>query len=172
MSTTEEIINSSIEETTKTESPTVKVPEVKVKDPTKKLKNLIILFGFALILALLGILAMYFIMSNNGTKVKVLDEKVKALQQELSNKTGIAEKSQNLESQLKKANDDLAAQSKLVEEATNKAFKAEADLKGNKDRMTKLENDNANLATAASNAKASAANLQARLDNIKSNLGN
>jgi hypothetical protein len=172
MSTTEEIINSTIEESTNKENPTVKVPETKVKDPTKKLKNLIILFGFALILALLGILAMYFIMSNNGTKVKVLDEKVKALQQELSNKTGIAEKSQNLESQLKKANDDLTAQSKLVEEATNKAFKAETDLKANKDRMTKLESDNANLATSASNAKATAANLQARLDNIKSNLGN
>jgi hypothetical protein len=172
MSTTEEIINSSIEEATKTEAPKVKIPEIKVKDPTKKLKNLIILFGFALIIALLGILAMYFIMSNNGTKVKVLDEKVKALQQELSNKTGIAEKSQNLEAQLKKANEDIAGQTKLVEEATNKAFKAEADLKGNKDRMTKLENDNANLATAASNAKATAANLQARLDNIKSNLGN
>jgi hypothetical protein len=172
MSTTEEIINSTIEESTNIETPKAKTPEIKVKDPIKKLKNLVILFGFALIVALLGILIMYFAMKGNSTKVVELNERVSALTAQLNSKTDLADKSTSLEQQLKKANGELASQSKLVEEATNKSFKAEEAVKANKDRMTKLENDNANLATAASNAKATAANLQARLDNIKSNLGN
>jgi septal ring factor EnvC (AmiA/AmiB activator) len=169
MSTTEQIINSVTESTANAENNNSKI---KSKDPVKKLKNLILLFGFALILSLLAIMIMYFMMSGNATKVKDLNERVSALTAQLTSKTDLADKSTTLEQQLKKSNDELIAQTKTLDEAANKVSKSEAELKSFKDKMTALETSNNTLATANTNLKATNSDLQNRIQSIKTSLGN
>jgi hypothetical protein len=168
MSTTEEIINSA---TAETQNATAKLPEISVKDPSKKLKNIVILFGFLLIISLLANMIMYFLVSGNGSKVKVLEEKNTALNNQLVSKSNLADRSQVIEQQLKKATDDLATQVKINEDASSKVLAAEKAVKENKDEMTSLRTKVANSDAQINALKAAKADSEALVANIKKSLG-
>lgn len=168
MSTTEEIINSA---TSQIQNDTVKLPEISVKDPSKKLKNIIILFGFLLIVSLLANMIMYFLVSGNGAKVKTLEERNSALSNQLTSKSNLADRSQVLEQQLKKATDDLAAQQTINEDAASKVLAAEKAVKDNKDELTSLRNKVATSDAQINALKAAKSDSEALVANIKKSLG-
>jgi hypothetical protein len=168
MSTTEEIINSA---TTETQNATAKLPEVTMHNTNKKLKNIIILFGFLLITSLLANMIMYFMISGNGAKVKILEEKNSALGAQLNSKSNLADKSQALEQQLKKSTDDLTAQQKINEDASSKVLAAEKAIKENKDELATLRNKVAASDAQINALKAAKADSEALVANIKKSLG-
>ncbi len=172
MPATEEIINSA---TSQTQSETSKLPEIlskdRAKDPVKKLKNIVILFGFLLIVSLLINMVMYFLVSGNSVKVKTLEEKNTALGNQLASKSNLADRSQVLEQQLKKANDDLSAQQKINEDAATKVLAAEKSVKDNKDELTSLRNKVATSDAQINSLKAAKADSEALVASIKRSLG-
>jgi hypothetical protein len=168
MSTTEEIINSA---TAETQNANAKLPEVTTHNPNKKLKNIIILFGFLLITSLLANMIMYFMVSGNGAKVKALEDRNTALTMQLNSKSNLADRSQVLEQQLTKATDDLAAQVKINEDASSKVLAADKAVKDNKDELTSLRNKVAASDAQINALKAAKADSEALVANIKKSLG-
>jgi small-conductance mechanosensitive channel len=168
MSTTEEIINSV---TSKTQSVESKLPEVNVKDPANKLKNIIILFGFLLIVSLLANMIMYFMVSGNASKVKALEDRNAALTTQLNSKSNLADRSQVLEQQLTKANEDLAAQVKINEDASSKVLAADKAVKDNKEELSSLRNKVAASDAQINALKAAKSDSEALVANIKRSLG-
>jgi DNA repair exonuclease SbcCD ATPase subunit len=168
MSTTEEIINSV---TADTQNATAKMPEIAIKDPSKKLKNIVILFGFLLIASLLTNMVMYFMVSGNGSKNKNLEDKNAALSAQLNSKSNLADRSQVLEQQLQKANEDLAALQKTNDDAASKVLVAEKAIKDNKDELTTLRNKVATSDAQINALKAAKADSEALVANIKKSLG-
>lgn len=168
MSTAEEIINSV---TNETQNATAKMPEIALKNPNKKLKNITILFGFLLIISLLANMIMYFIMYGNSTKVKNLEDRNAALNTQLASKSNLADRSQVLEQQLKKANDDLLTAQKTNEDAASKVLVAEKAIKDNKDELTSLRNKVATSDAQINALKAAKADSEALVANIKKSLG-
>jgi DNA repair exonuclease SbcCD ATPase subunit len=168
MSTTEEIINSA---TTETQNAAAKLPEVSIKNPSKKLKNIVILFGFLLIASLLANMIMYFMVSGNGAKVKTLEDKNSALTAQFNSKSNLADRSQVLEQQLKKATEDLAAQQKISEDAGSKVLTAEKAIKENKDELSSLRTKVAASDAQINALKAAKADSEALVANIKKSLG-
>jgi hypothetical protein len=168
MSTTEEIINSA---TAQTQNAASKLPEIGANNPSKKLKNIIILFGFLLIASLLANMIMYFMVSGNGSKVKVLEDRNAALSNQLASKSNLADRSQVIEQQLKKATDDLAAQVKINEDASSKVLAAEKSVKDNKDELTSLRAKVAASDAQINNLKAAKADAEGAIANIKKSLG-
>jgi hypothetical protein len=168
MSTTEEIINSV---TTETQKATAKLPDIAVKDPSKKLKNIVILFGFLLITSLFVNMGMWFAMSGNSTKVKNLEEQKVALSAQLNSKTNLADRAQVLEQQLKKANDDMAALQKTNDDAASKVLAADKAIKDNKDELATLRTKVATSDAQINALKAAKADSELLLNNIKKSLG-
>jgi septal ring factor EnvC (AmiA/AmiB activator) len=168
MSTTEEIINSA---TAQTQNAASKLPEIGANNPSKKLKNIIILFGFLLIASLLANMIMYFVVSGNGSKVKGLEDRNAALSNQLASKSNLADRSQVIEQQLKKATDDLAAQVKINEDASSKVLAAEKSVKDNKDELTSLRAKVAASDAQINNLKAAKADAEGAIANIKKSLG-
>lgn len=168
MSTTEEIIKSV---TSQSQSATSKLPETNLREPSKKLKNIIILFGFLLIVSLLANMIMYFIVSGNGSKVKALEDRNAALTTQLNSKSNLADRSQVLEQQLNKANEDLTAQLKISEDAASKVLAADKAVKDNKDELTTLRNKVAASDAQINALKAAKSDSEALVANIKKSLG-
>lgn len=168
MSTTEEIIKSV---TAETHNVTSKLQDVTVNNPNKKLKNIIILFGFLLIVSLLANMIMYFMVSGNGSKVKALEERNAALTTQLNSKSNLADRSQVLEQQLTKATDDLAAQVKINEDASSKVLAADKAVKDNKEELSTLRNKVAASDAQINTLKAAKSDSEALVANIKKSLG-